>query len=338
MTTTNPIYFLINKKHADPFAPPIESGTQAFAYQDQDQLIVLPFNNAISIGCDTYFQAPQKEMSLASFVEKTFSATNIAECAYGAGECVASIWRPGRLEADDIIRKLEVDPQFRSDKQTLLLLISKLLEILLFVEPTKEAMSVYGHRIRELHILACTEAEHYLRSYLECPDDINSSKRLTTSDYVTLKNQLHLNDYILHFPQYPSLPEIKPFERWETSNPSKTLAWYQDYNSSKHSRRTHFHCSSLQSAITATAAVTILFAIRYGPSHLYNGADSLSVQASQLFRLALDENSDPSTWYVPKVRLESRINSPQTLLVCGIHPWTRIPPGTRIVEQASSQS
>jgi hypothetical protein len=322
-SSPKPIRFKVNKAVGGGIMPQICSDTYAVAYQDERHFIALPFDNPFTAGKEYYFQAPRNSRSLHEFVEDCFSGTEIVEMKLNAGDCMPHVWRPGRRGRDEIAIKHAIDPNFRSDKQALLLLVLKLAEIFQYVEPTKDAFSSYGHKIRELHILSCTEVENYFQQYLAEAVDGGSPKRPSTNDYVRMKDALYLEDHCIIFPQYPELELIQAFDGWSVADPTKTLSWYQAYNLSKHNRKEHFNRSTLHSVILSTAAAVTLFAVRYGHGHLLQGDDHLSAQLAQILRIGLSK-PDPTTWYVPKVVPRPGVEMPMALAIEKFHPWRNV--------------
>jgi len=133
-----------------------------------------------------------------------------------------------------------------------------------YVEPSKDNLSAFGHKIREALILACTEVESAWRSVLEA----NSSKKktsYTTSDYFSLVEPLRLKKWSVSLKDYPDLGSYSPFLSWEKSNPTKSLPWYDAYNAVKHHREERFQMASLGNLIKAAAALHIMQSAQFGP-------------------------------------------------------------------------
>src|SRR5262249_35907400 len=114
-------------------------------------------------------------------------------------------------------------------------LIQKLGEIGRFVHPEGPALQAYGHEIRNLLILACTEVETQWRAVMEA----NGKKPRNRGDYVGLQPAMRLGDYAIVANRYPWLPPLRPFEGWGSGTPG-ALAWYDAYNAVKHHREGNF--------------------------------------------------------------------------------------------------
>jgi hypothetical protein len=126
-------------------------------------------------------------------------------------------------------------------------------------------------RIRELLILACTAVEAQLRFYLS-EASVNPARRgFSTNDYFTLKEALHLIEFEISLPRYEDISPIRPFARWKASAPTKSLPWYDAYNSAKHEVK-QLDAATLDVCIAAVAANVALFCARCGPAQLYGGS------------------------------------------------------------------
>lgn len=242
--------------------------------------------------------------SLRDWIEQTFGATEIVEMKHPPGHTVRGVWRPGLLHQDEIHSGLDTNTQrSRAAEQAIHILIQKLEEIFLFIEPAHKNLESFGHKTRELLILACTEVENYFSEFVKISGPPTyPSGRLTTNDYVKLANPLHLSEYQISLLRYKDIPPIRPFGGWSPTNPTKTLPWYDSYNKTKHNRFSNFEESTILNCIYAIAANIILFSIRHGPIILFNGATTLSGMINQLIQIDL-VNPDPSTFYIPKIKI-----------------------------------
>lgn len=98
--------------------------------------------------------------------------------------------------------------------QTQVAILTRQLErICQTIHPCPQTWDTYGHDIRNLLILTCTEVENHWRGVLEA-NGITKA-RLTTQDYVKLCIPMKLNDYSIKFSKYPWLGEIRPFSDWK---------------------------------------------------------------------------------------------------------------------------
>lgn len=154
----------------------------------------------------------------------------------------------------------------------LLSMTASLKEIFRVIAPTKDNLDVYGHEIRNLLIIACTEVETQWKGILRANSYIASSKYWTTADYIKLLAPLRLDSYAFVMPMYPQISStigICPFGSWDAEKPTKSLEWYDAYNSVKHDRENEFHKAKLKYVINAIVACAILFQAQYGQVPLW---------------------------------------------------------------------
>lgn len=135
--------------------------------------------------------------------------------------------------------------------------------ILRHVEPIDAHLSVFGHEIRNLLLLASTEVEAQWKAILKANGygfqvDARGVERATTSDYVKLLPVLRLREYASCLPYTPDLAPRAPFASWVASQPTQSLAWYSAYNAVKHDREAQFSQARLEHAIDAVLACEIL--------------------------------------------------------------------------------
>lgn len=233
--------------------------------------------------------------------ESTLSQTigsDAKESKYELGKVIQGVWRPGLCL--DIPVALNIDElELRRAKSDLKILIDKLHEILLFVEPDANGLQAYGHKIRELLILACTEVESSWVSYFRLAGQDNV--RLSTNDYVKLNEKLRLFEYQVSFKNHPFNIQMKPFECWDAESPTRSLTWYDAYNKTKHNKAESFSSATLDSCFKAIAANIVMFCARYSPYELLEKNDVCSNSVNEHFVIEL---VDPSVehFYVPSIK------------------------------------
>jgi hypothetical protein len=136
------------------------------------------------------------------------------------------------------------------------------------VYPCANNYEVYGHEIRSVFIVACTEVEAQWYSILKAHGykfkDKSGEDRASTSDYVNLFDPLKLDQYSVRFPYFPEMEIITPFKNWDRSNATKSLDWYAAYNRSKHNREMHFADATLHFAFKAAAAYFVMLCAEHG--------------------------------------------------------------------------
>ena len=131
------------------------------------------------------------------------------------------------------------------------------------VHPNEDTFDAFGHSIRNLLILACTEVETYWRGVLVANKFIK--KQYNTKHYVLLQAAMGLGNYAIEFPSFPWLAPIRPFDRWGTcSNPSRELGWYAAYNAVKHNREHEFRHATLRNVFDAVSGCVIMMVAQFG--------------------------------------------------------------------------
>ncbi len=88
------------------------------------------------------------------------------------------VWRPARFyNPKDLQSALAFNDEEASRAgQALRLLVARLDEILLFIEPDAKFLQAYGHKTRDLLIAACTEVENYFQRYMASRRDPDQRK------------------------------------------------------------------------------------------------------------------------------------------------------------------
>lgn len=131
------------------------------------------------------------------------------------------------------------------------------------IHPEAETLNAYGHDIRNLLILACTEVESQWQGVLTANECRGNFDR---RHYVKLRVSMKLDEYAVSFSNYPWLPSFRPFSGWGKSEDSKTdgLTWYDAYNAVKHKRESAFQLATLNNAFHAISACFIMLVAQYG--------------------------------------------------------------------------
>lgn len=202
------------------------------------------------------------------------------------------IWKP--LIRDNIVGELEINRcELYRAKRDMAILIQKLQEVLLYIEPSKSGLQTYSHRLRELLILACTDLECALKHY-------NFGNNHDMSDYCKILDLIDLGKYRVILTGYSMLYETSPFEDW---GPEK-LTWYKEYNDTKHNRNTNFNLATLDNCLKAVCANIVMFCVRYSPYFLYNENDWCSNLIRNTFDVIIEPDKDI---YIPL--FEGKISS-----------------------------
>jgi hypothetical protein len=194
------------------------------------------------------------------------------ELARRPGEYYPRMARPNDqhpLEAPGWSPGAELEGEAIAIAESQLIALTRQLErICRTVHPAEATLEAYGHDIRNLLLLACTEVETHWRGVLLANGVVR--ERYTTQDYVTLCAAMRLAEYEVSFPEFPWLSGVRPFVNWGTTGrPTKELEWYDAYNLVKHSRETEFPKATLRNAFLAVSASAIMMKAQYG-SNVFN--------------------------------------------------------------------
>jgi hypothetical protein len=144
------------------------------------------------------------------------------------------------------------------------ILVDDLSSIFKTVAPQKDNLQVYGHSIRNIIILACTEIDAMMKNILEKNEIQSKGPYFNMNDYIKLLNPLRLKEYSISFSRYGDLMNITPFTDWNDKMPAKSLKWYTAYNSIKHDREKNFKKATLKNAIESIAAYAIVLTAQFG--------------------------------------------------------------------------
>jgi hypothetical protein len=224
-------------------------------------------------------------------LQERYPGAKIERTKMGLGECHPRIFRPtgeAMLEEPHLYKR-----QWSSSVQAVRNLLSVMDNLFRYLEPHPKNAKAFGHELRQLLILACTEVESSCKAVLkanEYPTPTND--RWSTKDYVKVAAPLHLREWEVGLRFHPDYPRFKPFEHWNDANPTKSLPWYNAYNAVKHDREDNFQEATLESALFAVGAAYLMVPAQFG---LFQ-----NVFASQGDALYVEEPTwAPSEYYVP---------------------------------------
>lgn len=269
----------------------------------------------------------QKQCDIEDWAVDTFGADEIETMTSRVGEAIDGVWRPGLYYQTEIYQAIGVtEYQQKSAEQALKILIEKLDDLFIYIEPSPEGLKAYSHKTRELLILACTEVENIWKQYMDIAGEQPSGANFNTNDYVKLLKPLSLSEFEVSLKPYNAVNPFEPFGCWDATRPTQSITWYDAYNKTKHDRNSHFKEATLEACIHSVCANIVLFCVRYGPYLLYQGQGTLSALFNQLFEISIID-PDPKTFYVPSLTLPANY---RTDLVCGdtkkfIDPWKKTP-------------
>jgi len=265
--------------------------------------------NVISVGL-TAIQG--KSGTLLDWVTNTFGASDIQPLKLKIGETINGIWRPALYIFEDIKNAIQINEfEKRSSEQALRILIEKLDEIFLYIEPDVNGLKAYSHKLRELLILTCTEIENQWVTLFKNNGITPSGRSFTTQDYVKLLPFTSYDNFEVEFKNY-NLVKFIPFLGWNTAAPTQSLSWYDAYNKVKHDRHHSFSLATLENVMLAISACIIVHCVKFGPFDLFHENKALSSLFNQHFNLYMID-SKPDMAYVPKIELPS--DTRQDLLI-----------------------
>lgn len=207
--------------------------------------------------------APFDDQQVLAAIQQKWAGANVV-AARAPGERHPRIWRgrylePPREEAESLTAS------FSSAHA----LIDRFRHVLRTVEPHEANRSTFGHELRHLLILGCTEVESAWKSILVANDYPAPPKnRHTTNDYWKLRDALRLEEWEVQLALFPRYGTVAPFRGWDRAKPTDSLAWYAGYNATKHDREVNLDKASLENVISALAAVYIMLAAQMGPDWL----------------------------------------------------------------------
>lgn len=256
----------------------------------------------------------RKAGTITDWVTRVFGADQIRQATNQAGRTVAGVWRPALNYQEESLQALAAsESEQRAAEQALRLLVERLDELFLYIEPDSDGLKAYSHKTRELLILACTEVENTWKHYMRTAGVTPTAGDFSTKDYVRLLGPLYLPEYEVSLKPYAAVPATRPFLGWDAAAPTKSLPWYDAYNKTKHDRTTHFPDATLRNCIVAIAANLVLFCVRFSPFPLFQGVGTLSSLVNHLFKIEL-RDPDPASLYVPLISPPTNIREN---LVCG---------------------
>ena len=277
--------------------------------------IVFPYQTAIAYekegvyyalgpGTPIIFSEKNPSISIKDWLKGTFGSTTFHEIHIIPGTYFKRIWKPGLANFNSL--KTVTDQEVLNQSSvSLRILLRKLNELFEVVEPNTINLSVYGHSIRELLLLACMEVESSWSAVLrEHNYSTKTENRWNTSDYIKLLDPMLLKFYAASLRAYPQCPKFKPFENWDVSDATKSLCWYDAYNKTKHNREKYLKEATLQNTIEAVMAAVIMYRAQFGPRFKYHWMSPGDVDDDirEMFDIDMSAvHQQVSEFYVPDV-------------------------------------
>jgi hypothetical protein len=158
-------------------------------------------------------------------------------------------------------------------------LFERLANVMRIIEPVRAHKSTYGHELRHLLILVCTEIENAWKEIL-IANDYDAEPGWTEKDkrarsevwrskqYAELAEPLRLDQWILRLSTAPLWEEIRPFKGWDIERATKSLRWYSANQQTKHTREMALDQATLRNVIRACGALWVMIASQFGEDPL----------------------------------------------------------------------
>lgn len=140
-------------------------------------------------------------------------------------------------------------------------------KIFRIIQPDEQNFETFGHEVANLLILICTEIETQFRGIFKFHlprSSISVTQRYTTNDFIKLLKPMRLSEYEIKINNYPCLPYFTPFKNWYEDNPTKSLQWFDAYNSIKHDRWENLSRATISNMLEALVACAIIYHAQYG--------------------------------------------------------------------------
>ena len=204
----------------------------------------------------------KKDGKLRDWAERTFGATDILNVANEVGVGKKGLWRPGVYHDSEFFEAIGTSNSTKyAALISLRILLEKLEDLFRYIEPDEAGLNVYGHKPRELLILACTEVENQWHEYMKENEVVANRRKYTTQDYVRLRDPLHLTEFKLQLKPYSAIGDIFPFLGWDNYSPTQSLRWYNAYNLTKHDRNQHFNQATVKNCIMQFVRALVFFVL-----------------------------------------------------------------------------
>jgi hypothetical protein len=256
-------------------------------------------------GAGTYFEAESGENiwdcigRLTPWLNSDGAEGRFHLMALGPAEFYPRIARPNALAIKPALWSPCITSErafIASARAQLTLLVRRLGMICQTIQPSPRTLDVYGHEIRNLLILAATEAEMHWRGILAA--NRPSIQQFNTNECAKLIEPLKLVGYQVTYHDFPALEPVRPFAGWTKADPTKSLSWYAAYHGVKHNRDTEFQRGTLRCTSEAVSACLALLVAQFGPvvlnTELSNSVE-LQVPAWPVGEMYLPQVTD-ATW------------------------------------------
>jgi hypothetical protein len=196
-----------------------------------------------------------------SDLQTLYPTASISKTAMEPGKHYPRIYRPwgeGPLQMPEVNNR-----EWLSSVQAVKNLLWALDNQFRYLEPHPKNKDAFGHELRQLLILACTEVESSCKAVLKA-NNYSTPGNWATRDYVKLMGPLRLREWDAYLQFHPEYPTIAPFATWNDASPTQSLPWYDAYNAVKHDREDNFQRATLEHVISAMSAAYVLVVAQFG--------------------------------------------------------------------------
>ncbi|SDC46584.1 hypothetical protein [Ruegeria marina] len=149
--------------------------------------------------------------------------------------------------------------------QEIELLIERLDAICRVISPIGRNLKSFGPQISEVHILSCVNIESQMKRILS--ENGYNKDSYSTSDFVKLLVPMKLANYAVKFQRYHWIDAKKPFEAWDPEAPTKSLPWFDRYNSAKHDKGNVNYQPRLDDVFSSISALLAVTAAQFGATN-----------------------------------------------------------------------
>jgi hypothetical protein len=295
--------FFYEEKNSPPPKQPLEPGQQykrgvAFRHENTFCAMDLNINQGIIL-------SGEADGTLRDWIGKNFGDTNPVESECPQGIYYKRIWRPywpGPIYRS--VSQVRDGEKITESMVALRILFNKLEELFETIEPGQDNLLAYGHKTREVLLLACMEVESSWTAVLK-ENGYPQRPTWNTNDYVKLFRPMFLDGYKVSLRSYPHFPSFSPFEKWTVADPTHSLAWYDAYNKTKHNREDNLKLATLENAVQAVGAAVVMFYAQFGIGFGTGFMDKISPVIQSIFTILPDFKKYEKMFYISPVKSQA---------------------------------
>ena len=98
-------------------------------------------------------------------------------------------------------------------------------------------------------------------------------------------------------PSAAEFPLLTPYKGWSIQASTQSLEWYDAYNKTKHNREDCLGLATLDRAVTAVAAASVMFYAQFGYTFQHHDERGSFIRSA--FTLKVDFAMYPTACYIP---------------------------------------